>query len=451
MLITEAREAYNNTVKRMQDAADAIAAATADTDLDALEATFNEAKLDVERSRRQLDRVEAIAEARNAFPILDGASTAETAQVSAATRSVALTETSNARVTVGVEPSPYRPDRQDISFFRDLFQAKATGNQEALRRLEQNNIALRAATTTITSSDGGFIPPGYLGELYAQLPRAGRPFANNVQPFPLPSVGMSFAVPRVTTAATTAVQATENSALSNTDQVSTQLSVPVVTIGGYNDVSRQLFDRSEPGIDMILFQDLRLAYDAATDTQLLSGTGSSGQHLGIRAVSSINTVTYTTDGSDTAAEALPYIYKAVQQLHTNRYLPPTHIIMHPRRAAWLAAGLSSTFPLFQQGTLFQAAGQQDKGLIGTIAGIPVISDPNIGTTYGSSTNEDEIYVVNINDLYFAEGPLQADVFNDVGSANLTVRLRLFAYQAFISGRQPKSITKLSGSALATTL
>lgn len=448
MLITEAREAYNQAVERMNTAADAIQAAGTDADLDKLEAAFDAAKADVERSRRQLDKVESIAEARQAFPILDAPTAAEqsqTGKLAAAAASPAARS-----ITTGTQPSPYRPDQPEVSFFRDLVMSKS-GNRDALDRLHANNLSQRAASTTITTSDGGFIPPGYLGELYAQLPRAGRPFANNLPTIPLPTTGMSFAVPRVTTAATAAVQATENNAVSNTDQVSTQLAVPVVTIGGYNDVSLQLFSRSEPGIDMILFQDLRMAYDAATDTQLLSGTGSNGQHLGIRGVTSINTVTYSTDGSDTAAEALPYIYKAIAAVHQNRYLPPTHIIMHPRRAAWLAAGLSSTFPLFQQGTLYQAAGQQDLGLVGSIAGIPVIADANIGTTYGTSTNEDEIYVCHVPDLYFAEGNLQADVFNDVGSANLTVRLRLFAYQAFVSGRQPKSITKLSGSALATTL
>ncbi len=48
-----------------------------------------------------------------------------------------------------------------------------------------------------------------------------------------------------------------------------------------------------------------------------------------------------------------------------------------------------------------------------------------------------------------EGPLQAKVYPDVGSGTLTVRLQLFAYSAFASGRQPKSICKISGTGLVT--
>jgi hypothetical protein len=188
-------------------------------------------------------------------------------------------------------------------------------------------------------------------------------------------------------------------------------------------------------------------YNAYLDTQLLSGSGTAPQHRGIRAVSSINTVAYT-DGSPTAAELVPKIYDAIQKIATNRIEEQADtLVVHPRRAAWLASNLSSTFPLFQLGNLLQAAGTQDNGMLRSFSGLRVVIDPSIGITYGASTNEDEIYVVASNDLILMEGPLMARVFEDVGSGTGVIRYQVFAHSAFLSKRYPASITVISGTGL----
>ena len=74
-------------------------------------------------------------------------------------------------------------------------------------------------------------------------------------------------------------------------------------------------------------------------------------------------------------------------------------------------------------------------------------DPNIGTTYGASTNEDEVYVVNSEDLLLAEGPLMARVFEDVGSGTGVIRYQIFAHVAFLSNRYPEAVCTISGTAL----
>jgi hypothetical protein len=88
----------------------------------------------------------------------------------------------------------------------------------------------------------------------------------------------------------------------------------------------------------------------------------------------INTVTYT-DGTPTAAELLPKIYDGIQKVASNRFRQPNVVVMHPRRAAWLGKELSSTFPLFQQGTLTQAIGEQDGGFTTSFGGLRVVLDP----------------------------------------------------------------------------
>jgi len=226
----------------------------------------------------------------------------------------------------------------------------------------------------------------------------------------------------------------------------TLLTVGVRTVAGQNDFSVQAFERTMPGMDQLIFSDLRGAYDQYLDTQLISGTGSASQHLGIRAVSSINTVTYT-ETTPSVANANKAVYNAIQEIASGRHMRADAIIMHPRRAAWFASSLSSSFPLFQLGALNQAAGSQQAGFVDNYAGLRVVQDANIGVLYGVGTNEDEMYVVRAADLYLMEGPLVSRVFDQVLSGTLQVRAQVRAYSAFISGRQPESICKISGTGL----
>ena len=348
----------------------------------------------------------------------------------------------NEKPTYSLESS-----REGRSFFIDMVNA-TRGDIEARLRLERHTqevIEYRDISTTVTAG-GNFVPPQYLGELYAELPRPGRPFADAIGSQPLMSTGMNITIPRITTGTTVANQAGDNAAVSETDIVEALLTVPVRTIAGQQDVSQQLFDRAEPGIDTVIFSDLRRAYDAQLDSQLLNGTGANN-HVGIRSVASVNTVTFTSPV--TAAAAVPKVYDAIQQIESNRFTLADMIVMHPRRAAWLASNLSSTFPLFQLGTLNQASGTQDVGMTTSLGGLRVIRDANVRTADGAATNQDEIYVVSSSDLILWEGPLQARVMPEVGSGTLTVRLQLFAYSAFASGRQPKAISVISGAGLVT--
>jgi hypothetical protein len=92
---------------------------------------------------------------------------------------------------------------------------------------------------------------------------------------------------------------------------------------------------------------------------------------------------------------------------------------------------------------------QDAGVLDMGLGIPVITTPAIATTEGAGTNQDAIYVVAKRKMFFAEGPLQVEVFRSPGSATGTVRIRLFAYSLFISGRYANAICKVSGTGLVT--
>ena len=421
--ITEARKALEDAELRMQSAADAIELADEGADVAALEGEFDASVTHAEARKASVERYEKVAEARKASPTLVS------------------------QASVGKEEATYRPDSPDQrSFFRDLVWRK--DDTEANQRMQRHEAETRVYTdTTITTSGGGFIPPAYLADLYVQVARAGRPFADVLPSYPLPDTGMVVTIPKEDTGVTVAAQ-TEGSAVSTTVVTSSQLSVYVRTIAGGQDVTLQLLERSNPAFDQLIFSDLALAHATELDRQLIRGAAASKEHVGLHNVASVNTSTYT-DSSPTAAELLPKLYDGIQKILSNRYLPPTHIVMHPRRAAWLASGLSSTFPLFQQGGLFQAAGTQDGGVTGVIAGLPVILDANIGTAYGTGTDQDEIFVVRAPDMPLMEGPIRTRVMEQVLSGDLAVRLQLFNYSAFASERYAKAIAIISGTGLVT--
>lgn len=451
-----ATEAYNAAVKRMNDAADALDQAADDiTDeaLTALQSEFDEAKADVERSKTNLERAKEIEEARAANPPIEVSFPDSTNTQTSGTASVVWARAKGSEKT----ESAYRVDRiNETSFLRDLYNAPR-GDRQAMERLERNR---KEAVDRLPhgsewrdmsdSSTAGaeFVPNQYLAELWVGPSIGGRPVADALPKMDLPTIGTTIDVPNLSSGLAVAARA-DAGAVTETDGVTATISHDVNEIAGQVDVGRIAVMRSNPPLDLIVGQTLVRRYNAYLDTQLLSGSGSSNQHDGLRNVSGVNTVTYT-DASPTAAEFVPKVYDAIQQNETDRKgeSPVDLIIMHPRRAAWVASNLSSTFPLFQLGSYTQAAGSQDGGFVETFAGLRVIRSPHVGTTYGSSTNEDEVYVVCSSDLILMEGPLFARVFDDVGSGNGLIRYQVFAHSAFLSNLQPTAIAVISGTGLA---
>lgn len=359
------------------------------------------------------------------------------------------------------EEKTYRPDRtSEVSFLRDLLGAKE-GNVEARERLTRNQkeaaehygwserqMQEYRDNQNASTQGGEFMPPLYLSGLYVEPNIASRPFANAVPSMPLPPTGTAITIPKLSSGVTVAARS-DAGAVSETDAVTATITHDVNEIAGHVDIGRILVARSDPAFDSVIVRTLRRRYDAYLDAQLLAGSGTAPQHRGLDNVTSPNTVTYTQT-TPTSAAFISALYNAVQLIASNRFeVTGDLIVMHPRRAAWANANLSSTVPLFQQGQLVQAVGTQDGGFVQSLGGIPILQDPNILTTYGAGTNEDHVYVVAREDFILMEGPLMARVWDDVGSGNGIIRYSVFAYSAFLSNRYPKSLTIISGTGLVT--
>ncbi|MGW0764656.1 phage major capsid protein [Streptomyces sp. NPDC002676] len=351
------------------------------------------------------------------------------------------------------------------SYLQDLMRVQlnmdATG--EARERLARHaqDVAEAAASPEYrdlsrTDGSGGFaVPPLWLMSQYIDLARAGRAYANLCNGQPLPPGTDSINIPKMSTGTATAIQTADNAAVQETDLADTSVQAPVRTIAGQQDVAIQLLDQSPISFDQVIFRDLVADYATKLDVQVISGSGSSGQVTGIRSTSGITTITYTS-GSPTVAGVYSKIADAVQRVHTQRFMPPTAIVMHPRRWAWFLAASDSAGrplvvpdagnPMNAVATLGAVAAEQ---VVGQMHGLPVVTDPSMPTTLGAGTNEDVIHIVRASDLLLFESGIRSRVLPDVGSGNLTVRLQVYGYLSFTAARYPASVVEIGGSGLVS--
>lgn len=361
--------------------------------------------------------------------------------------------TSSSGVRIGNEPLTYRQNGPH-SFFKDVLHATKEGDPGATARLTRHTHEMEVEKYALTTGSGsgvGFVAPQYLQELWANYARAGRPLADAIGPRQLPAAGTSFNVPRITTGAAAGVQASEAGTVSDGTPVTDDVTLPISTVAGKVDMSRQAFDRSDPALDAVLGQDLIASYNQLVDSEIINGPGSGGRVKGILAATGINAVTFTTPV--TVAGLYPKVADAVQRIDTLRYMSADLIVMHPRRWAWMLAALDTTSrplidayaPMNPVGDFGRLAAQ---GIVGGMQGLPVLKDANIPTLLGASTTEDRIIVTRKEDLLFFEsGSPTVRVYEEVLSGTLQVRIMAFGYIAFTAERFPAATSVISGAGL----
>ena len=176
-------------------------------------------------------------------------------------------------------PDLYEPNGRD--FLRDLYAAQLKNEPEAQER---------SAPPALRGGEAG----GHLGhpgrdpaagvpvvELYAKASRGGRVFANEVNNGPLPDVGMTVILPRLTQGLAAAAQATQNTAVVTQDPTETE------SDGGNGEHHRRLRPGDRQGIERArtpirsCSRDLTARYWSALNSCCLNGTGSNNQPFGL--------------------------------------------------------------------------------------------------------------------------------------------------------------------------
>jgi HK97 family phage major capsid protein len=350
------------------------------------------------------------------------------------------------------------------SYFADLYAAQRYNDPPARGRLirhrqerqERQRAGVERRDLSSTDGVGGdFVAPIWLEQEWIGAVRAGRAFANIVRTLPLPPGTDSINLPKLLTGAATSAHA-DLGAVQETDPTTGTITVPVKTLAGQVDVSRQALERSAPGLDEVLLADLAADYAQRLDLQILTGSGSGANARGV--LSDPNRIQVTwTQATPTIAGLFGRIADAAQQIAAQRFASATHIVMHPRRWAWITAAADTTGrpliePVGGQGSAAQP-GQASQlaadGIVGTLQGLQVVIDPNLPTNLGAGTNEDVIVVTRAEDNVLFElpnGPVLR-IFEDVLSGQLAVRLQAYSYFAFSSERLPKANATISGTGL----
>ncbi len=360
---------------------------------------------------------------------------------------------------VGGEEMVYHAEARS-SFFADAY-AMRHGNYGARERIERHQRQMTDAVESRavgTAAFGGLVVPVYLPEEFAEILHNGRPFANAVRQEPLPPDGMTVVVPRAQTGVSTASQATENTAVSETNpDYDNDLTLNVRTIAGSVDVSRQSLERGTPGLDRILYADLVEDYADQLDSQLINGDGTAGTHVGVLNATGVNAVTYT-DATPTVPEIWPKLADGEQQIVTNRKRGTGILeVMHPRRWGWFKAALDGSnrpWIVSDAEGPYNTAGIRrvfDLGqIVGELGTLPVLTDANVPTNLGVGVDEDAIVMLRPDDSILweeSDGAPRELRFEEPGGKTLTVTLLVYGYSAFTAERRPEAVSTITGTGL----
>lgn len=383
------------------------------------------------------------------------------------------------RASVGAEPMTYRPDSRH-SYFADLVTRELgrVGSTEAEQRLRRHEREVAVEMQRITQaresewragvsreglsevravsaaagSGGGFAPPVYLLQEYASVPRSGRTLADKVRSLPMPDGAIqSVRIPRITGIGGVASQVAQNTALPDVGAgfASQYIEAPVVTMAGNVTVSLQLLEEAGPAFDVLMFADLTAAYDAAVEAQVMAGSGTNGEVLGL-----LNTpggATVTADLAD-PVHVLGAMGQAFSLAATARKRIPTAWFLAPRRIAWLnSQSDSSAGPFSVQGAgkfADLAVLEAEDGPFGPFAGLPGYASATVPLTAGTGANEDVAVVTRPSDHLLLEGLPQTSVNRAAGATTLSADLRLYQYVAFTAARYPQGTATVTGSGMA---
>jgi len=363
------------------------------------------------------------------------------------------------------EPTAYRSGGNH-SFFMDAINVmKGVATPAAAERLQRHMNEVRGGVHGEEFRDVGtgafasLVVPQFLPDMYAENLHAGRVTANLAAGHDLPAEGMTLTLPRGNTNAEAAVQATQGTAVQNTDYGAVDLVIPVNTYAGQQNISRQAAERGR-GTDEVIFADLAGDYSSKLDQDVISGPGSGGRHSGI-ATTPGHTVPAKGSGATpiTGRQFLTNLADALQRINSNRFLPADGVIMHPRRWGWLTdqadsngRPLVATVNVGAQ-NVFGVGEAARYGLVGSLQGVPVWTDANIPTSISTSTYglEDLVIVTRRSDLHLWEdgvAPRQFR-FEETLGGNLQVKLVLAGYSAFTADHHPEGVAVITGSGLIT--
>lgn len=327
----------------------------------------------------------------------------------------------------------------------------AEPNSVECRAYRKAGVELRVTPNRTLGTGGYFAVPLWLISQFATAPRAGRVLANLMPQFPLPAGYSSVNVPRIT-AGTAQGNQSDNAATPETDVTDSASQRTVATISGYTDWPLQALEQSPPGahIDWVMYKDMGEAYDAQLEGQLMNGTGTGNQILGLLNVpASANQITYTS-GTPTLAAMYGPIGQLAAAIGKNRKLPPEAWLMTTARWAWIGSSEDSQGrPIVPPDVHPPLITDDSGGAVSTDLGWAVYCDDAIPTNLGAGGNQDTIICCRPSDMLLLESEPRVQTSREALAGTLGVRFRLHRYVDAITDRYPTAVATLTGTGMVT--
>jgi HK97 family phage prohead protease len=265
-------------------------------------------------------------------------------------RRVAVLETT--KTTAVATPS--------IRTYGEYIKGLVTGSEEAQ--------SMYRALTTVSDIAGLTSQQNFVRDIKGVVD-TGRPAVAAFSTSDLPTSGMTVFFPKVNAqGASSGVQAAEGDELTNTEFTVSQGSATIKTIGGYNQVSRQVVERSDPAYLDALFRMQAIGYAKKTDQECIAVLTANDANFGNASVAAGTAAAWLTATADLSA----HIYSA-GGLTANFILVSKDVF---KDLAGLIDGVDR--PLFAALNPQNNIGNADlPRLQGNLFGLPVIVDVNL--------------------------------------------------------------------------
>ena len=276
---------------------------------------------------------------------------------------------------------------------------KATYLEHSVRAALGNDESrqyVMAADTT--SNNSGLIPTPQSAEVINGISNADRGSIDAISRGVLPASGMTFEIPKITTAPTVAEEA-EAATIDSTDMASSFVTVNVKKFAGGQTFSVELLDRSSPAFFDELVRQMEFAYAKETDKFVANGIISSG-------------LIATTAQDNTAAGLLAYAAQAAQLVYSNSLGFARNIVVSPEQWGNIMGYNDSGRPIYNASNPQNAGGAVGpQSLRGNVAGLDLYVSRSLSAlTY--TTGDGSMFVINPESYTWYESPrlqLRSDV------------------------------------------
>jgi len=301
-------------------------------------------------------------------------------------------EAAERNVRPAIFTAPRSPIVSKASYLEHSIRA-ALGNEDSRQYV-------MAADTT--SNNAGFIPTPQSTEVINGIANADRGFIDAISKATLPPAGMTFEIPKITTAPTVA-QADEAAALSETDTAASFVSVAVKKFGGQQTFSVELLDRSSPVFFDELVRQMEFAYAKATDSYVMGQVANDG---------ALNATATTED----APGLITYVASAAAAVYKASLGFARNLVVSPEQ--WgkiMGYAESNGRPIYTASNPSNAGGQvSPQSLRGNVAGLELYVSRSVTGTGGTGLGDYSMVVLNPDAYTWYESPrlsLRTNVIN----------------------------------------